>query len=279
MTVPAEGANILRVVPAPLLQEPSLGFLLLALAFGLIVGSFANVVIHRLPLGQSVVRPGSRCPRCAAPIRPWDNVPVLSYLLLWGRCRACRARISPRYPAVELLNGLLWLALAAVLGSTPRAFVTMAFVTALLVLSLIDLDHHLLPDAITKPGIVTGLVASFLPGSPVTPKGALLAASGGYLALFALATLYRKARGVEGLGQGDWKMMAMLGAFLGWERMLLALLLATLVGSAVGLAMMAVRGVSAQHALPLGTFLGFSGIAVVFVGDPFLAWYRGLLGA
>jgi leader peptidase (prepilin peptidase)/N-methyltransferase len=155
----------------------------------------------------------------------------------------------------------------------------MVLVTALLVLSLIDLDHRLLPDAITKPGVVAGLAASFLPGSPVTPRGALLAAAGGYLALFAVATLYKKARGVEGLGQGDWKMMAMLGAFLGWERMLLVLLLATLAGSAVGLALMAVRGVSAQHALPLGTFLGFAGIAVVFAGDPFLAWYRGLLGA
>jgi leader peptidase (prepilin peptidase)/N-methyltransferase len=273
------GANILRVVPAPPLQEPSLGFLLLATAFGLIVGSFANVVIHRLPERRSVVWPGSCCPRCQQPIRAWDNVPVLSWLLLRGRCRACRARIAARYPIVELANGLLWLALAAVLGPTPRAFATMALVTALLVLSLIDLDHHLLPDAITKPGVVAGLTASFLPGSPVTPMGALLAAAGGYLALGAVARLYRKTRGVEGLGQGDWKMMAMLGAFLGWERMLLTLLLATVAGTVVGLALMTLRGVTSQHALPLGTFLGFAGIAVVFLGDPFLAWYRGLLGA
>ena len=279
LTVPAAGANILGVVPAPPLQEPSLGFLLLATALGLIVGSFANVVIHRLPDRRSLVWPGSRCPRCGQPIRPWDNLPVLSYLLLRGRCRDCGARISPRYPVVELANGLLWLALAAVLGPTPRAFVAMALVTALLVLSLIDLDHHLLPDAITKPGVVAGLAASFLPGSPVTPRDALLAAAGGYLALAVVAQLYRKTRGVEGLGRGDWKMMAMLGAFLGWERMLLTLLLATLCGSVVGLALMRARGVTAQHALPLGTFLGFAGIAVVFLGDPFLAWYRGLLGA
>lgn len=255
------------------------GFEILALALGLIVGSFANVVIHRLPQGASVVRPGSRCPRCGHAIRPWDNVPVLSYLLLSGRCRDCGAAISLRYPAVELGNGLAWLGLAAVLGASPRTFVAMAFVTALIVLSLIDLDHHLLPDAITKPGIAVGLAASLLPGSPLTLLTAALAAAGGYLALFAISAIYKRARGVEGLGQGDWKMVAMLGAFLGWERMLLTLLLATLVGSIVGLSLMAVRGVSSQHALPLGTFLGLAGIAVTFQGDAFLAWYRGLLGA
>jgi leader peptidase (prepilin peptidase)/N-methyltransferase len=255
------------------------GFELAALALGLIVGSFANVVVHRLPIEQSVVRPGSRCPRCGRAIRPWDNVPVVSYLLLRGRCRDCGTAISLRYPAVELANGLLWLGLAAVMGPQAQTFVAMALATALLILSLIDYDHHLLPDAITKPGIAAGLAASFLPGSTVTPLAALLAAAGGYLALLAVAKSYERARGVEGLGQGDWKMMAMLGAFLGWERMLLTLLLATIAGSVIGLLMMAVRGVSAQHALPLGSFLGLSGILVLFVGAPLISWYRGLLGA
>lgn len=267
------------MLSTPLLALSSHGFELVALALGLIVGSFANVVIHRLPNGQSVVRPGSRCPRCGRAIRPWDNVPVVSYLLLRGRCRDCGAAISLRYPAVELANGLAWLGLAALLGSSPRTFVAMGLATALLMLSLIDLDHHLLPDVITKPGIAAGLAASFLPGSPVTPLAALLAAAGGYLALFAVAKLYRRTRGVEGLGQGDWKMVAMLGAFLGWEHMLLTLLLATIAGSVVGLLLMALRGVSAQYALPLGTFLGLAGIAVLFVGSPLITWYRGLLGA
>ena len=280
MTVPVPGGNILTVsLPRTLLALADHGFETLALGLGLIVGSFANVVIHRLPAGRSVVRPGSCCPRCGRAIRPWDNVPVLSYLLLRGRCRDCGASISWRYPAVELANGLGWLGLAAVLGPSPRTFLAMAFVTALLVLSLIDLDHHLLPDAITKPGIGAGVAASFLPGSPVTPLAAVAAAAGGYLALFAVSALYKKTRGIEGLGQGDWKMLAMLGAFLGWERMLLTLLLATLVGSIVGLSLMVLRGVSSQHALPLGTFLGLAGIAVTFMGDAFLAWYRGLLGA
>lgn len=249
-----------------------------ALAFGLIVGSFANVAIHRLPRERSVVAPRSQCPGCGAPIRAWDNIPVVSYFLLRGRCRSCRAPISWRYPAVEAANGLLYLELAATMGPTARALVAMAFVTALLVLSLIDLDHHLLPNVITLPGIAVGLGASFLPSSPVTPLVAFASALGGYLVLFGVAEAYRRTRGVEGLGQGDWKMVALLGAYFGWEKMLLTILLATVAGTLVGLTLMALRGVTARHALPLGTFLGLAGLVVVLVGDPLLDWYRGLLG-
>ncbi len=250
-----------------------------ALALGLIVGSFANVCIHRLPRQQSVIRPPSRCPACGALIRPWDNVPVLSYLFLLGRCRSCRTRISPRYPAVEAANGLAYLVLAATRGPAWPTLVAMVLVTALLVLSLIDLDHQILPNVITLPGIVLGIAASFLPGSAVAPASAVGAALGGYLALFAVAKAYEKTRGVEGLGQGDWKMVAMLGAFLGWPKMLLAVFLASVAGTGVGLVLIAFRGRSFQHKLPLGTFLGAAGIAVVFLGDAVLTWYRQLLGA
>jgi len=249
---------------------------LVALALGLIVGSFANVCIHRLPLHQSVVTPRSRCPHCGAPISAWDNVPVLSYALLRGRCRFCRAPISPRYPLVEAVNGLLYLGLALQLGPTPRTPVLMAFVTALLVLSLIDLDHHLLPNVITLPGIAVGLAASLLPGPP-GPLSAVIGAAGGYLAFWAVAETYRRTRGVEGLGQGDWKMTAMLGAFLGWDQMLLAVFLASVAGTVVGLALIAFRGGNGKYALPLGTFLGLAGIVVTFVGGPVTAWYRSLL--
>lgn len=248
------------------------------LAFGLVAGSFANVLIHRIPLEQSVVLPRSRCPRCGEPIRPWDNIPVLSYLFLLGRCRACRAAISPRYPMVEAANGLMYLVLVRTSGLDLRTIVSMVFVTALLVLALIDLDHHLLPNVITLPGIAVGLAASFLPGPP-TPLGALAASLGGYLSLFAVAEAYKRTRGVEGLGQGDWKMVAMLGAFFGWERTLLTILLAALAGTLVGLVLMAARGVDSRYALPLGTFLGLAGLLAVFAGDPILSWYRGLLGA
>jgi leader peptidase (prepilin peptidase)/N-methyltransferase len=248
-------------------------------ALGLIVGSFANVCIHRLPKGESVVTPRSRCPRCGAFLRAWENVPVLSYLALLGRCRSCRAPISPRYFLVEIANALLYLALALWFPPSARAVLLMAFVTALLVLSVIDLEHHLLPDVITLPGIVAGVLGSFLPQPPEGPMplAAAAAALGGYLAFFGVATAYERTRGVEGLGQGDWKMAAMLGAFLGPAKLLLTIFLASLAGTAVGLVLMAFRGRGAQHALPLGTFLGLAGLVVLFLGGPMLAWYRGLL--
>jgi leader peptidase (prepilin peptidase)/N-methyltransferase len=267
-------------MPAPdwslLLRTPA--FETTAFLLGLVVGSFANVCIHRLPLGLSVVRPPSRCPGCGALVAPRDNVPLVGWLLLRGRCRSCRAPISWRYPAVEAANGLLWLALALWHGPALRTFVEMALVTALLTLSLIDLDHHLLPDAITLPGVALGLLASFLPGSPVAPLTSLLAATGGWLAFAAVAKAYEKTRGIEGLGQGDWKLAAMLGAFLGWQKMLLTVMLASVAGTLVGLLVIALRGRDMRYALPLGTFLGAAGVLVVFLGDAIVGWYRGLFG-
>src|SRR4030095_2623664 len=246
-----------------------------ALAVGLVVGSFANVVIHRLPLGLSVVRPRSRCPRCGRAIAAWENVPVLSYLVLRGRCAGCRAPISVRYPLVEAANGLGYFGLAWWFGPSLPTLVRMALLTMLLVLALIDLDHQILPDVLTLPGIAAGLLASALPGPP-TPLDAVLAAAGGYLAFWAIAAAYRRTRGIEGLGMGDWKMAGMLGAVFGWEQLLLTIFLAALAGTAVGLSLMAWKGRSARHALPLGTFLGFAGIAVLFVGVPLVDWYRRL---
>jgi len=259
-----------------LLRTPA--FETTALLLGLVVGSFANVCIHRLPRSESVVSPPSRCPACGTRIQARDNVPLVGWLLLRGRCRACRAPISWRYPAVEAANGLLWLALGALGGPRTQTLVAMAMVTALLVLGLIDLDHQILPDVITLPGIAAGLGASFLPGSGVSPLGAAAAAAGGWLAFAAVAMAYERVRGIEGLGQGDWKMAAMLGAFLGWQGMLLAVLLASVAGTVVGLGAVALRGRDMRHALPLGTFLAGCGIAVVFFGDTVLAWYRGLFG-
>jgi len=247
-----------------------------ALLAGLVAGSFANVCIHRLPRGGSVIHPRSHCPRCGAAIRAWQNVPVLSWLLLGRRCASCREPISWRYPAVELTNGLVWLALAVLRGPSPAALVAMPLATALLVLALVDLDHQILPNVITLPGTALGLVASgALPGPPSLLEAAL-AAAGGYLALAAVAKLYEKTRGVEGLGQGDWKMAAMLGAFLGWQQLLLTVFLASLAGTAVGLVMIALARGSGRTALPLGTFLGAAGIAVLLAGRPLIAWYGSL---
>jgi leader peptidase (prepilin peptidase)/N-methyltransferase len=258
----------------PLLRTPA--FEVTAFLLGLVAGSFGNVCIHRLPAGRSVVSPPSRCPGCDALIRPWDNIPILSWLALRGRCRACAARISPRYPAVELLSGLLWLGLAVLGGPSLQTLVSMILVSALVVLSLIDLEHHLLPDAITLPGIALGLAASFLPGSSVGPLGAAAAAAGGWLAFAAVARAYERTRGIEGLGQGDWKMAAMLGAFLGWQKMLLTVLFASIAGTVVGLSLMVLRGRDMRYALPFGTFLGVGAILVMFFGDLVLDWYKGL---
>ena len=247
-----------------------------ALVLGLIVGSFANVCIHRLPLRQSVVKPRSRCPHCGAAISAWDNVPLVSYVVLGGRCRHCRAGISIRYPLVEAANGALYVALALEFGPTLRTVVLMAFVTAMLVLSLIDLDHQILPNVITLPGIAIGLAASPLPGAP-GPLKAAIGAVAGYCVLRLFTWGYYVARRVEGMGPGDWKMTAMIGAFLGWDQAVLVVLIASVVGSAVGLALMAFRGGDWKTKIPLGTFLGLAGIVVTFVGSPIVAWYRGFL--
>jgi len=254
-----------------LLRTPA--FEVTALLLGLVVGSFANVCIHRLPRDESVVSPPSRCPRCGARIRPWDNVPVASWLLLRGRCRSCRAPISARYPAVEAGNGLLWLALAATRGPSLPTLLSMVLVSALLVLAFIDLDHQILPDVITLPGIALGLVSSFVPGSALAPRESLAAALAGYVGFALVWWLWKSLRGLDALGQGDWKMAAMLGAWLGWQKMLLTVFLASVTGAVVGLAVLRLAG---KDRLPLGTFLAAAAILVVFFGDPLVAWYGGL---
>jgi leader peptidase (prepilin peptidase) / N-methyltransferase len=284
-------------MPAPdlsaLAQSP--GFEIVALVVGLAVGSFANVCIHRLtidfePAGgrlgwlrdigrqlRSLLDPPSHCPRCQRAIRPWDNVPILSWLLLRARCRDCGLPISPRYPAVELLNGLLWLGLALRQGPRPETVVQMVLASALLVLLLTDLEHFLLPDAITIPFTWAGIGLSFVPGWHLRPVAAIGAAAGGYLVFWALASAWRRWRGIEALGEGDWKLAAMLGAFLGWDSLLLTLVLASAAGSLFGVAVILARRGSLQSRLPFGTFIAAAAILVLFVGRSWLAWYAGAL--
>jgi leader peptidase (prepilin peptidase)/N-methyltransferase len=275
-----------------LLRTPA--FEVTAFLMGLVVGSFANVCIHRLAqdydpapgrLGWlrdvwrqvlSLVHPPSHCPRCGRPVRPWDNVPLLSWALLRGRCRDCRVPIPARYPLVEAANGALWLAIAVLNGPRPRTVAELAFASAVLVLVLVDLEHQILPDLVTLGGTLLGVAASLLPGSPVSPVESIAAAAGGYLAFAALAWYWRRLRGIEALGEGDWKMAAMLGAFLGWQSLLLTVLLASLAGSVVGIAAMLVRRGGWQSRLPLGSFLGIGALVVLFFGRPLLGWYAGL---
>ena len=203
---------------------------ILALLVGLSIGSFLNVCIHRLPAEQSLVWPGSRCPRCASPIAWYDNVPIVSWLRLGGRCRACHAPISVRYPVIELLTGGLALLSLARFGATPWAVVAFAFACALVVVSVIDLEHGIIPDVISLPGILVGLaVSALVPGGVGLWNAFAGAVLGGGL-LWAIAAGYQRAAGIEGLGLGDVKLLAMIGAFLGWQSLPAVLLVASITG-------------------------------------------------
>src|SRR5215475_5819259 len=198
------------------------------LLVGLAIGSFLNVCIHRIPAGQSVVWPGSRCPACAVPIAWYDNIPLLSWLRLGGRCRACHEPITTRYPVVEALTGGLAVLSLVRFGATPWAIVAFAFSCAMLVVSLIDVDEGIIPDVISLPGILIGLAVSLLvPGGVGVWDAAAGACLGGGL-LWAVAVAYQRAAGIEGLGLGDVKLLAMIGAFLGWQRIPAVLLIASL---------------------------------------------------
>lgn len=218
-----------------LLLPPDVLVALMAVPFGLIVGSFANVVIHRLPLEQSIVFPRSRCPHCLAAIRPWQNIPLLSWIVLRGRCAACGAPISVRYPAVELVHGLGFGLIVLKFGLQPFTPLLLLFFFGLVVLAFIDWDHQILPDVITLPGILVGVLGAFLPGALIGWREAGLSAAFGYVAFFLVAEGYARLRGIEGLGQGDWKLAAMMGAFLGSQPLLLTVLLGSLSGLAYGL--------------------------------------------
>jgi len=244
--------------------------------FGLIVGSYLNVVVYRLPLGLSTVYPRSRCPGCGSLIRARDNVPVLSFLLLRGRCRTCGTPISWRYPLVEATTGALFVACLLRFGLTPQAATAVLFSCLMLVLALIDYDHMILPDRITLPGVAVGIATQLVaPLAGLWPAvlGALLGA-GILLAVWGLWLLVRRE---EGMGLGDVKMLALAGAFLGWPGVLVTLFFGALSGSIVGIALMRRGSVDMRSKLPFGVFLALGGLIALFFGDALVAWYAGLL--
>ena len=241
---------------------------------GLAVGSFLNVCIHRLPRGGSVASPPSRCPGCEYRLRWYDNMPVVSYILLRGRCRQCRARISIRYPIVELITMAVFLLHVVVFGWSMLMVVRLAFACALIVLFAIDLEHHLLLDVITLPGIAVGLLASvFLPPGL---RDALLGTLLGGGVLWAIGETYYWYAGQEGMGGGDVKMLAMIGAFLGWPLVLVTLVISSVAGSVVGLVVIATRRGDMKLALPFGTFLATGALVASLIGTRIVAWYVGL---
>ncbi|MDQ7841862.1 MAG: prepilin peptidase [bacterium] len=234
-------------------------------AFGAILGSFANVVIHRLPLEVSIVYPGSRCPHCQAPIRAKDNVPVLSYLLLRGRCRSCDGRISARYPLVEVLMAILAVAVwCAFTGPLPR-LAGLVFAFLMVVITFIDLDHQLILNRLTYPGIAAGLLLSAVQGRVVP---ALLAAAGAGALIAAIVVLSR-----GGMGGGDIKLAALIGAFLGWPGVAVALFLGFIAGGAVGIGLLALRLRGRKDAIPFGPWLAVGALAALFWGEAIMAWY------
>lgn len=243
---------------------------------GLIVGSYLNVVIYRLPRGLSTVAPRSRCPSCGARIGALDNLPVVSWLLLHGRCRRCGAMISWRYPAVELATAGLFVACLGRFGPTREAVVAAVFVALLLALALIDAEHYLLPDRITLPGIVLGLAVQPLIDGVGLLSAAIGAALGGGL-LLALWGAWLLIRKEEGMGLGDVKMLAMVGAFLGWKGVIVTLFFASLVGAAVGLGLIAARRGDLGSRLPFGVFLALGGGVALFWGGAMVDSYLGLL--
>jgi leader peptidase (prepilin peptidase)/N-methyltransferase len=249
--------------------------LLVAGLLGLIVGSFLNVVIHRLPDRKSIVSPSSSCPSCGARIDPFDNVPVLSWIALGGRCRSCHARISIRYPLVELSNAVLWVGVLRAAPSWGDA-ATGAFLTsACLALAAIDLDHEILPDAITLPGIGVGLALSFV-SVQRTPLEALLGAVLGAGALFLLAFVYEKLARVEGMGLGDVKMLGMAGALLGPAGVVVTVFVASVTGSLAGLSWILLKGGGGKTRIRFGPFLALGAVVAWFFGEPLVAWYRSL---
>src|SRR5256714_12184031 len=278
---------------------PVVGYIVAAV-FGAIIGSFLNVVIHRVPLEESIVFPNSRCPSCGAVIAFYDNIPVLSYMMLRAKCRSCKEHISFRYPAVELLTGVLFVAIAWHDGLGAALPFDLVFVSGLLALVFIDAAHMILPNAITYPGIMFALVARvavpYLSNAPHfddlpslaqgafanTPlwtaslAGALIGALIGGGSLWLMGWTWEKLRGIEAMGLGDVKMMFMIGAYLGWRLTILTIFVGVLTGSIIGILLMAKpRQRHMQMLLPFGVFLGLGAVAALLFGAPLVEWYAG----
>ncbi|MFP3980995.1 MAG: prepilin peptidase [Desulfobacterales bacterium] len=239
---------------------------------GLCIGSFLNVCISRLPRGLSIVNPGSRCPQCGTSIRFYDNIPVLSFLLLGAKCRGCGESISVRYPAVELLTGIMACGIVLKYGPTIPALIYFLFIAALIVVAFIDLGHRIIPDRISLTGVVAGLAASFvLPEITWTDSLIGILAGGG--SLFAVAMGYYLLTGKEGMGGGDIKLLAMIGAFTGWQGVVFTIFAASAAGTAVGLVLMALAGKNLKFAVPFGPFLSLGAVVYLFFGQAIIHWY------
>ena len=243
---------------------------------GLCVGSFLNVCIYRLPASQSIVRPRSKCPECGTLIAFYDNIPLFSYLWLKGRCRHCRVRIGLRYPTIELLGGLFALATFLKFGLSVDALIYFAFIASMLVVTFIDLDHRIIPDVITLPGIPICFAASFALPS-MNFKAALLGILVGGGSLFLVAWVYSLITKKEGMGGGDIKLLAMMGGLVGWQGVAFTIFVSSLVGTLSGFAVMLHSRKGMKLAIPFGPFLAIGAITYIFFGTRMIDWYFNIL--
>ena len=252
--------------------------------FGAVLGSFLNVCIARMPKEESLISPGSHCPSCGTPIRFYDNIPLLSYLALRGKCRACGVTIAPRYFFVELIAAVMAVGLFHVFGFGFAFLVNAVFVAALIVIAFIDLDVRIVPDVISLPGIALGLIVAVVNEWAIpeaadaipSPLSSFLGVVIGGGILLAVAWGYQFIAGVEGMGGGDVKLLAMIGAFLGWPSVPLTLFLASLAGAVIGLSLMVTKGVGGKYALPFAPFLCLGAVVYVFFGREIVAFYAAL---
>lgn len=256
-------------------MEYPLAFYIFAFIFGSVVGSFLNVCIYRLPRSESIVFPASHCPKCGSAIRAYDNIPIFSYLILRGRCRSCKTRISPVYPAVELITGLLTLVLFIKTGLSLSFIVLVLFCWSLVVITFIDLEHRIIPDVISLPGIVVGFASSFLVPW-LTWKSSLIGIIVGGGSLLLVASAYQWITKKEGMGGGDVKLLAMMGAFLGWMAVPFIIFASSLVGSVIGITLMLVQKKDSKLAIPFGPFLAFGALLYIFYGRQIIHWYLNL---
>jgi len=247
-------------------------------AFGTIVGSFLNVCIHRIPQGKSIVAPSSHCPCCQTPIRFYDNIPLVSFIILRGRCRGCQTPISFRYPLVEFLMGLFSLILLLRYGISTLYVIYLAFFASLMLVSFIDLPHRIIPDVISLPGIVIGLVISLL-HPQMSIKDSLIGVLLGGGSLYVVASVYHMVTKREGMGGGDVKLLAMIGAFIGWKGVLFTILCSSFIGSVVGVTLMLWSSADSKYAVPFGPFLSLGAIIYVLWGEALITWYLGFLRA
>lgn len=251
---------------------PETLFLTFTFLAGMCVGSFLNVCIYRIPARKSIVHPGSACPTCGTPIRFYDNIPVISYLIVKGRCRHCGSSIAIRYPIVEFMGGLIALCLGLKFGPSISTLIYFVFGAALIVITFIDIDYQIIPNEITLPGIPIGFASSFLLPT-ITPMESLIGILVGGGTLWAVATIYLLLTRRDGMGLGDVKLLGMMGAFIGWKGVLITIFAASAIGTLVGIAAMLQSRKDMKMAIPFGPFLSIGAIIYLFFGDAIINWY------